>query len=150
MFIYLWENKNSRLNAALTARRRRGKTARWSGLITKLNARLITNGVPPGGHKCERDRNKIVWSSFLETGVTERNKKSTVAKVSRLRLPLRFSWIFRRVVVQKTFSKLLRWSVGIEPTLKGRLSTLSLSPLHCHETYVVASVAVILIVLSLA
>ena len=35
----------------------------------------------------------MVWSSFLGTGVTERNKKSTVAKVSRLRLPLRFSVI---------------------------------------------------------
>ena len=44
--------------------------------------------------KSERDRNKMVWSSFLGTGVTERNNKSTVAKVSRLRLPLRFSLIF--------------------------------------------------------
>ena len=40
-------------------------------------------------HKCEGERTKMVWSSFLGTGVTERNKKSTVAKISRLRLPLR-------------------------------------------------------------
>ena len=39
----------------------------------------------------ERDRNKMVSSSFLGTVVTERNKKSTVAKVSRLCLPLPFS-----------------------------------------------------------
>ena len=36
----------------------------------------------------------LLWSSFLGTGETERHKKSTVVKVSRLRLPLRFSWIF--------------------------------------------------------
>ena len=48
----------------------------------------------------------------------EQNKKSTVAKVSRLRLPLRFSWIFRQIVGQKSCLKVLRWSVGIEPTLK--------------------------------
>ena len=59
-----------------------------------VKVRLITEGVLPGSHKCERDGNKLVWSSFLGTGVTERNKKSTVAKVSRLRLPLRFSFIF--------------------------------------------------------
>ena len=43
---------------------------------------------------------------FLGTGITERNKKRTVAQVSRLRLPLRFSLIvpiksFSRKVVQK-------------------------------------------------
>ena len=57
-------------------------------------------------HKCERDGNKMVWSSFLGTGITEQNKKKTVAKVSRLRLPLRFSLFvplksFSRKVVQK-------------------------------------------------
>ena len=36
----------------------------------------------------------MVWSSFLGTGVTERNKKSTVANVLRLRLTPRFSLIF--------------------------------------------------------
>ena len=38
---------------------------------------------------------EIKWFGqvFFGTGVTERNKKNTVAKVSRLRLPLRFSSI---------------------------------------------------------
>ena len=44
-------------------------------------------------HQCERDRNKKFWSSFLGTGITERNEKGTVAKVLRLRLPLHFSLI---------------------------------------------------------
>ena len=41
-------------------------------------------------------RNKIVWSSFIGTGIAERNKKSTVAK---------FLEFFRQVVVQKSCSK---------------------------------------------
>ena len=48
--------------------------------------------VPPGEPQV-RERNKMVWSSFLGTGITERNKESTVAKISRLRLPLRFPLI---------------------------------------------------------
>ena len=69
-------------------------TGSGAGVSHSLKARLITDGSRRENHKCERDRYKMVWSSFLGTGVTERNKKSTVAKVSRLRLPLCFSWIF--------------------------------------------------------
>ena len=60
----------------------------------------------------------MLWSSFLGTDITERNKKSTVAKVSRLRLPLHFSWIFPSSRWPESCSKVLRWSVGIEPALK--------------------------------
>ena len=63
----------------------------------------------------------MVWSSFLGTCVTERNKKSTVAKISQLRLPLCFSLIVRQVVLQKSCSQVLRRSVGVEPTLKFKL-----------------------------
>ena len=66
----------------------------------------------------------MIWSCFVGTGVTERNNKSTVAKVSRLLLPLRFSWIFLSSVVQKRCSKILRWSIGIEPTLKSMWNTM--------------------------
>ena len=72
-------------------------------------------------HKCERDRNKMVWSSFLGTGVTKRNKKSTVAKYRDCACHCAFLEFFRQVVGQKTCSKVLRWSVGIEPTLKNIL-----------------------------
>ena len=88
---------------------------------------VITDGVPPGESQVrERSihRNKTVWSSFLGTRVTERNEKSTVAKVSRLRLPLCFSWIFPS---SRCPEKVLRWSVGIQPTLKRRLNILSLA-----------------------
>ena len=49
--------------------------------------------------------------------------KQKKRKVSRLRLQLRSSWIFpsnhmtRNFVGQKSCSTVLRWSVGIEPTL---------------------------------
>ena len=69
-------------------------------------------------YKYERDRNKMVWSSFLENDVTKRKKKSTVAKVSRLRVPLGFSFLSRQVVFQKSCSKVLRWSVGLSLPLK--------------------------------
>ena len=72
-------------------------------------------------HKCERDRNKMVWSSFLGTGVMERNKKSTVAKVSRLRLALRFSWIFPLNRWPEKLFKSFEVSVDIELTLKDEL-----------------------------
>ena len=63
----------------------------------------------------------MIWSSFLETGVTERSKKSTVAKVSRLRL-------------FKSCSKVLRWSVGIEPTLKSMWNTFSVCLFRSAES----------------
>ena len=61
-------------------------------------------------HKCERDRNKMVWSSFLGNGVTERNKKSTVAKVARLRVPLCFSlFVPSSRSPEKLFKSCSRW-----------------------------------------
>ena len=57
--------------------------------------------------KCERDRNKIVWSSFLGTGITERNKKSTVADCDCV-CQCAFLEFFRQVVLQKSCSKVLR------------------------------------------
>ena len=40
--------------------------------------------------KCERDRDKMIWPSFLGNGETERRKKSRLAKVSQLRVRLCF------------------------------------------------------------
>ena len=70
-------------------------------------------------HKSERDRNKMVRSNFLGNGVAERKTKSTVGNVSRLRVPLCFSFfLFRQVGLQKSCSNILTWSFGIKPTLK--------------------------------
>ena len=77
--------------------------------------RLIINGVPPG--ECERDTNKMIWSSFLGNGITEQKKKSTVAKLLLLRMPLCFSFF-----VPSSRSKVSSWSVDIEPTLKSVLN----------------------------
>ena len=55
----------------------------WLPSTTKVffNAKHIEGLLPTEyrreSHKCERDRTLMVWSSFLGTGVTERNKKST-------------------------------------------------------------------------
>ena len=66
----------------------------------------------------------MLWSSFLGTDVTERNKKSAVAKILLLHLPLRFSLVFRQVILQKSRSKVLTWSVGIEPIVKSMWNTM--------------------------
>ena len=44
-----------------------------------IKTRLITDGLPPEVTSAREI--EIVWSSFLGTRVTKRNKKSTVAKV---------------------------------------------------------------------
>ena len=64
-----------------------------------------------------RDTNKMIWISFLGNGITEQKKKSTAAKVLLLRMPLCFSFF-----VPSSRSKVLSWSVDIEPTLKSVLN----------------------------
>ena len=67
----------------------------------------------------------MVWSSFLGTGVTDWNKKSTVAKVSRLLLALRFSWNFPSSrcpeKLLKSFEVNCRyWPLRGQTTVRGR------------------------------
>ena len=65
-------------------------------------------------HKCERDTNKIVSSSFLGNGVIERNK-TQLRRYRDYAYRCAVLFLMRQVVLQKKYSKILRWSVDIVP-----------------------------------
>ena len=79
----------------------------------------------------------MVWSSLLGTGVTEWNKKSAVANVSPLRFPLRFS-----LIVPLSCSKVLTWSVGIEPNLEFVISVLWLIEFLCAFMWIISLIII--------
>ena len=84
---------------------------------------------------------EIKWFGQVFSEPAERNKtrKAQWQRYRDCACHCAFLEFFRQVVVQKSGSKVLRWSVGIEPTLKRRLTS-SLS--HFLELYGAASVAI--------
>ena len=78
--------------------------------------RLINDGYRLENHKCKRDRVKMV--SFFWTAWQD--EKKTPCQISRLRVLLCFYFFLcYHAVSQKSWPKVLRWLIGIEPANNG-------------------------------
>ena len=65
----------------------------------------------------------MVWLSFLGNGYTEWKRKAQWQRYRDCVCHCAFLFLFRPVVLQKSWSKVFRSSVGIEPTLESVWNT---------------------------